>query len=573
MVKIKIDNKQLDVDDNATILEAATNNGIHIPTLCYYKDINEIGACRICVVEMKGKDQLVAACNTQVQEGMELYTNTPVVRQSRKNNLEMILSQHRVVCTSCVRSGNCTLQTLANNFNVDDDPYPKELDPFDWDTNFPLIRDNSKCIKCMRCVQVCDNMQSLHVWNVLNPGPHNKIGTQENKPISETNCSLCGQCITHCPVGALTERDDVPKVMKAIADPNVTTVVQIAPAIRTAYGEEFGLTNEEATVKRLATVLRHIGIDYVFDTSFSADLTIMEESSELLEFLKNKKPGGLPMFTSCCPGWVRFAKSEFPEILGNVSTSKSPQQMFGAVTKTWWAENHDLKPKQVVSISIMPCVAKKAEAELPDMKRDDGTPDVDLVLTTREVARMIKAEYLDPRDFEETELDNPLGIATGAGVIFGSTGGVMEAALRSAYYFVEGKNPDADTFKAVRGENTVKELTVELGGNPVHAIVVHGLANTRALIEDLKAGRKQADFVEVMACPGGCVGGGGQPIHDGQEMAGLRAPTLYNIDKKKALRFSHENPTIKQVYSQYLGKPLSETAEHVLHTYHVATER
>lgn len=573
MVKIKIDEQPCEVAAGTSILDATRQQNIHVPTLCYYKGINEIGACRICVVELKGQDQLVTACNNKVAPGMEIYTNTPAVRQARKENLEMILSQHRVECTSCVRSGNCTLQTLSNATHVRDNPYPKEIDAFKWDMNFPLIRDNSKCIKCMRCVQVCDHMQTLHVWDVLNPGPHNFIGTRENKPICDLNCSLCGQCITHCPVGALTARDDIDKVQQAIADPNVTTVVQIAPAIRTAYGEAFGLKPEEATVQRLATILHHMGFDYVFDTSFSADLTIMEESSEFLEFMKTKKPNDMPLFTSCCPGWVRFAKSEYPELLGQLSTSKSPQQMFGAVTKTWWAKNHDLTPEQVVSVSIMPCVAKKSEAAMPSMTRTDGTPDVDYVLTTREMNRMMKSEFIEPLNFPESQLDDPLGIATGAGMIFGSTGGVMEAALRTGYYFVNHEKPDADTFKAARGEDGLKEVNTELNGVPVHALVVSGLGNTRRLIEDLKAGRRHADFVEVMACPGGCVGGGGQPIHDGCEMAGYRAPTLYKLDRQTKLRCSYENPSIKTVYKEYLTAPLSPLAEELLHTEHVASER
>ncbi|MCH4172386.1 MAG: [FeFe] hydrogenase, group A [Lactobacillus sp.] len=573
MVKLTIDETVMEVPTGTTILEAARSHGMNIPTLCYYKNLNDIGACRVCLVELKDKDKLVTACNTNVAEGMVVYTNTPAVREARQTNVELILSQHRVACTSCVRGGNCSLQTLSNQLGAQEPAYQEAWADNQWDMDFPLIRDNSKCIKCMRCIQVCDHIQSLHVWDVLYPGTQSTIGVHENKAICDSNCSLCGQCITHCPVGALSERDDVARMKKALADPDVTTIVQIAPAIRTAWGEAFGLTPQEATVQRLATILRHIGFDVVFDTTFSADLTIMEESSEFLKFMQHKQPNDLPMFTSCCPGWVRFAKSEYPELLDQLSTSKSPQQMFGAVTKTWYADKIGLTPKQIFSVSIMPCVAKKAEAELPSMTRDDGTPDVDLVLTTREITRMIKSEYLDPKNFAESRLDDPLGIGSGAGVIFGSTGGVMEAALRSAYYFVNGENADADTFKAVRGENGCREVTTQLGGKDVKAIVVNGLANTRQLIENLKAGKVHCDFVEVMACPGGCVGGGGQPIHDGEEMAARRAPTLYRLDKNDQLRFSHDNPSIKMVYQEYLGDPLSNTAEHLLHTHHVASER
>lgn len=573
MVNITIDRHKMEVPTGTTILDAAEAHGIHIPTLCYYKDLNDIGACRMCLVEMKDKEQLVTACNTKVYEGMSLETNTPAVREARQTNLNLILSQHRVDCTSCIRGDNCSLQDMANNLSVTTQDYQKELDAQKWDMTFPLIRDNSKCIKCMRCVQVCDHVQELHVWDVLHPGAESDIGVRENQPIREVNCSLCGQCVTHCPVGALSERDDVPEMMAALADPNVTTVVQIAPSIRAAWGEDFGMTPKEATVQRLASVLKHIGFDYVFDTSFSADLTIMEEASEFLHFMQNRPDDGLPLFTSCCPGWVRFAKTEYPEILNHLSTSKSPQQMFGAVAKTWYADKLKLEPKQIYSVSIMPCIAKKAEAEMPSMTRPDNTPDVDLVLTTRELNRMIKSEYLDPTKFPETQLDDPLGVYSGAGVIFGSTGGVMEAALRSAYYFVNHTNTDADTFSAARGQDGCREVNTEIGGIPIRGIAVNGLGNARHLIDDIKAGRRQCDFVEVMACPGGCVGGGGQPIHDGIEMAARRAPTLYALDENKTIRFSHENPSIKQIYSDYFGEPLSEKAEAILHTHHVATER
>lgn len=572
MVKLTIDNRAIEVPAGTTILEAAKQAKIHIPTLCYYKDLNEIGACRVCVVEVEGKDQLVAACNTPAADDMEIRTNSPAVRAARRNNVELILSQHKVECTSCVRGDNCTLRDLSNMLGVVQENFDKKYDTMPWPQNFPLIRDNSKCIKCMRCIQVCDNIQSLNVWDVAYPGTQATVKVHHNKPIEQANCSLCGQCITHCPVGALHERDDIQQVIDAITDPEITTVVQIAPAIRTAWGEAFHMTPEEATVERLGAVLKHMGFDYVFDTTFSADLTIMEEGSEFLEFIQQKNPEDLPMFTSCCPGWVRFTKLEFPELADHLSTAKSPQQMFGAVTKNWFAKQKNLDPKKVFSVSIMPCLAKKEEAALPSMKNDFGTADVDVALTTRELDRMVKSDFLDPRDFEEIELDSPLGTGSGAGVIFGATGGVMEAALRTAYYLVNGKNPEPDHFKAVRGQNGRKEVTIELGGKPIRAAVVSGLANTRQLIEDLKDGKCQFDFVEIMACPGGCVGGGGQPICDGEEMAARRAPTLYKLDMHDQLRFSHENPSIQEIYREYYRKPLSELAHHQLHTVHNVEE-
>ena len=570
MVNLTINNRKLSVPEGTTIMAAAASIGINIPHLCYLKEINEIAACRVCVVELKGKDKLITACNNKVEEGMEIYTNSPKVREIRKMNVQLILSQHDGHCATCVRSGNCSLQSISNNLGIIDVPFKEELEKTSWNMDFPLIRDNTKCIKCMRCIQICDKVQSLSVWDVVNTGSRTTVNVSGNRPIEEADCAICGQCITHCPVGALRERDDTDKVFAALNDPDVITVVQVAPSVRAAWGEQLGMTKEQATEKRLAATLKHMGFDYVFDTNFSADLTIMEEGTEFVEKLKRRNLNKFPMFTSCCPGWVRFVKSQYPEFVDHLSTAKSPQQMFGAVTKSYFAKKADIDPARICSISIMPCVSKKEEAALPQMADAGYGQDVDIVITTRELVRMIRAESVYPMALDEVEFDSPLGEYSGAGVIFGATGGVMEAALRTAYNLVTGKNPDPDAFEVVRGlgDGPWKEATFDVGGVEVKTATVHGLGNTRKLLEAIKRGEAAYDFVEVMACPGGCVGGGGQPIHDGVEMAADRAKELYKLDKNKQIRFSHCNPEIHTIYKEYLGKPLSPESHHLLHTDH-----
>ncbi|MBR6879929.1 MAG: [Clostridiales bacterium] len=570
MVNVTIDGKSVCVPEGTTILKAAASVGIDIPTLCYWEGLNEIGACRVCVVEVEGNMRLPAACNTAVEEGMVIRTNTKKVRDARKSNVELILSEHNSNCTACVRSGNCSLQKLANDFNITEIPYKKHLDEKKGNRNFPLIHDYSRCIKCMRCIQVCDKIQHSNVWDLINTGSRATVDVGDYYSLEESNCVLCGQCITHCPVGALKERDDTAKAIDALEDPEKITVIQIAPSIRTAWGEAFGLSPEEATVNRLAACLKSIGFDYVFDTNFSADLTIMEEGSEFLKRLSDKENNKFPMFTSCCPGWVRFVKANYPEFVDNLSTAKSPQQMFGAVTKSYFAEKIGVDPSKICSISIMPCLAKKHECAIPVMNDACGDPDVDIVLTTREVDRLIKSEHVDPSKLEDVELDSPLGVGSGAGNIFGATGGVMEAALRSAYFLVTGSNPDPDTFKAVRGEDGWKEASFELAGSTLKVAVASGLGNAAKLLDAIKAGKVSYDFVEIMACPGGCVGGGGQPIHDQCEMSTFRAPVLYSQDKDNTLRFSHENPVIKTIYEEFFKEPLSEKSHHLLHTDHHA---
>ena len=568
MVNVTIDGVRVSVEENTTIMDAAAAVGVRIPRLCYLKDINEIAACRVCLVEVDGHERLLTSCNNTVTEGMVIHTNSPRVRQARRTNVQLILSQHDCRCAVCVRSGNCSLQQLANDMGCIGNPYGEKPETSGWNMDFPLIRDNAKCIKCMRCIQVCDKVQNLGVWDVMGTGSRTTVNVANGRKIEAADCSLCGQCITHCPVAALRERDDTDKVLEALHNPDTVTVVQVAPAVRAAWGEQFGLSPEVATEKRLATILRHMGVEYVFDTNFAADLTIMEEGTEFIERFTHPGSAPMPMFTSCCPGWMRFVKTQAPELLGHISTCKSPQQMFGAITKTYFAEKMGIDPARICCVSIMPCVAKKDECTWPGMDSAGTGQDVDYVLTTRELARMIRAEAIDPSAVPESEYDSPLGEYTGAGVIFGATGGVMEAALRTAFKLVTGKNPGPDVFREVRGMKPWKEAEFNIGGAVVHTAVVHGLGNVRKLIAAVERGEAHYDFVEVMACPGGCVGGGGQPIHDGQEFAERRAPVLYDIDKKKPIRFSHENPEVNRLYEAYLEKPCSEKSHHLLHVEH-----
>ncbi len=566
MVNLTIDDRKVSVPEGTTILEAAKSVGLRIPTLCYLKDINEIGACRMCVVEVEGRDHLVASCNASVREGMVVRTNTEKVRSTRRLNVEMILSRHQTNCTSCVRSGNCTLQALARDMNVLDLPFEQKPVYRPWDHTYPLIRDMSKCVNCMRCVAVCDKIQDMRVWDVTGTGTRTGVAVRDRLDLMDAGCTFCGQCVTHCPVGALRARDDTLKVFDALADPDKICIVQVAPAVRTAWGEDFELPRGEATVGRMVAVLKAMGFDYVFDTDFSADLTIMEEGSEFIERMTHADKYKWPMFTSCCPGWVRYAKIRHPELLENLSTAKSPQQMFGAVAKTYFAQKIGVDPEKIVCVSVMPCMAKKYECAVEEVNDAGAGRDVDFSITTRELARMIKVCQIEPMTVGEAEFDDPLGEATGAGIIFGATGGVMEAALRSAYFLITGQNPDPDAFSDVRGLEGWKERTFRIQDITVRTAVASGLANATRLINAIQKGEVHYDFVEIMACPSGCAGGGGQPIEDGKELGGVRGQVLYELDKNAPLRFSHENPSIQRLYEEYLEKPLSHRAHELLHT-------
>ncbi len=575
MVKLTIDQQIVEVPEGSTIMDAANLAGIPIPKLCFLKEINEIGACRVCVVEIEGREKLVTSCNNLVEEGMVVYTNSPKVRRNRKKTVEMILSQHNANCVTCARNRNCSLQTITRDLNILEVPYEKELHPLPWNKNFPLIRDNDKCIKCMRCIQVCDKVQGVKVWDVEGTGSRTGVYVTGNRTIEESDCTLCGQCITHCPVGALRERDDTEKAWWAIENKKKVTVVQVAPAVRAAWGEAFGLDREEATMGKIADALKKMGFDYVFDTVFTADLTIMEEGSEFIERFQKGDTKQMPMFTSCCPGWVRYIKSQYPHLVSRLSSAKSPQQMFGAIMKTYFAKKIGVAPEDMVTVSIMPCVAKKGERNMELFYEEYAGHDVDIVLTTRELNRMIRMAHIDPHALQDMPCDDPMTDGTGAGVIFGTTGGVMEAALRSAYYLITGENPDAEAFKEVRSsreQKTWKESEITIGDIVIKTAVVNGLGNTRELITALEKGEVHYDFVEVMACPGGCVGGGGQPIKDGCELATTRSKNLRTLDEKASLRFSHENASVMKLYEEFLEKPLSHKSHMLLHTDHQAWE-
>ena len=574
MVNLTINGKAIEAREDMTIMQAANAAGIAIPYLCYMPDINRIGACRVCVVEIEGVDRLAAACNTAVEDGMVIRTNSPRVRNVCRTNVQLILSQHDCHCPTCRRNGNCSLQSLASDLSILDAPFANEVAENNWDNTFPLIRKDSKCIKCLRCIQVCDNIQTLSVWDITGTGGRTTVNVSHNRTIREADCALCGQCITHCPVGALVARDDTERVFAALKNPDMITIVQAAPAVRSAWAESFGVTREFATPKRMVAALRSLGFNYVFDTNFAADLTIMEEGSEFIERFTNAGEYKWPMFTSCCPGWVRFLKSQYPELTDNLSTGKSPQQMFGAISKTFFAEKIGADPEKIFCVSIMPCTAKKSECNLPVMKDACGTkPDVDVVLTTREFSRMLRAQSVVPAVLEEEEFDAPLGSGTGAAIIFGASGGVMIAALRSAYYFVTGQNPDPDAFTAVKGHDGWNEASFSVPGvGDLRVAVVSGLGNARRLIEAVKAGKVSYDFVEIMACPGGCAGGGGQPINREMDLADERGEVLWQLDRESVIRYSHENTDIIALYNDYLGKPNGEKSHHLLHTDHHSWE-
>ncbi len=570
MVNIKINGVPCSAPEGSTILEAARLAGIKIPTLCFLKDINEIGACRICVVEVKGARSLVAACVYPINEGMEVFTNTPKVIESRRTTLELILSNHKRECLSCVRSGSCELQELCNEYNVVEDYYEGENPAIEIDDSAAhMTRDNSKCILCRRCVAACEKLQGIGVIGANERGFAVQIASPFDMSLAETACVSCGQCITACPTGALKEKDDTAKILEAIADPDKMVVVQAAPAVRASLGEAFGYPIGTNVEGKMIAAMRRLGFDKVFDTNFSADLTIMEESAEFIDRVQNN--GVLPMITSCSPGWIRYCENYFPEFIPNLSTCKSPQQMFGAVVKTYYAQKLGKNPEDIFSVSVMPCTAKKYEINRDDQSAA-GVPDLDATITTRELARLIKQAGIMFNDLPDEVCDSPLGTGTGAAVIFGATGGVMEAALRTAVWKLTGK-PDSTPveFTDVRGVEGIKEATYNVAGMEVKVAVASGLANAKALLKKVKSGEANYHFIEIMACPGGCVNGGGQIIQPSSvrsftDIRAERAKVLYDIDSANTMRCSHENPDVKALYDEFLGETGSHKAHEVLHT-------
>ncbi len=572
MINIKINGMPYSVPNGITILEAARYAGIEIPTLCYLKKMNEIGACRICMVEVKGARSLVSACVFPINEGMEIFTNTEKVRASRKTTLELILSTHNRKCLSCVRSGDCELQKLCKEYGVEDEGrFDGVLPEFNFDDSMAhMVRDNSKCILCRRCVAACDN-QGISVIGANARGFDTAITSPFEKKIQEYSCISCGQCIVSCPTGALYEKDSTADVLAAINDPEKYVVVQTAPAVRAALGEEFGYEIGTNVEGKMVTALRRLGFDKVFDTNFAADLTIMEESQELIERITNG--GALPMITSCSPGWIRYCEFYYPEQLDHLSTCKSPQQMFGATLKTWYAEKMGIDPAKIVSVSVMPCTAKKFEIGRDDQNAA-GVADVDYSITTRELARMIKGAGINFNILPEEAFDSPLGEGSGAAVIFGATGGVMEAALRTAVEKITGKTLDSVDFAEVRGMEGVKEATYAVGDLQVKVAVASGTANAKILMEQVKNGTSEYQFIEIMGCPGGCINGGGQPIVDAttrnfEDFKAKRASALYSSDAANANRKSHDNEAVKRVYSEFFGEPGSHKAHEILHTSYV----
>ncbi len=575
MVNLKINGQPVSAPKGSTILEAARLAGIDIPTLCYLKDASETGSCRMCVVEIVGARALQAACVYPVAEGIEVLTHSPKVKKARKNTLELILSNHDRKCLTCVRNQNCELQALADELGVTDITYEGVRNEYEIDdSSVSFIRDNNKCVLCRRCVSVCRDIQTVGVIDTTERGFNTKISCAFDAPLGESYCVNCGQCITACPVGALKEKDYVSEVFDAIYDDDKYVIVQTAPAVRAALGEEFGLPIGTAVTGKMAAALRRIGFDKVFDTDTGADLTIMEEGTELLNRMKNG--GTLPLITSCSPGWIKFCEHNFPDFIDNLSSCKSPHQMFGAVLKTYYAKKHGIDPAKMVVVSIMPCVAKKFESQRPEMGGEFR--DVDYVLSTRELARMIKQAGIKFNNLPEEKFDAPFEEASGAGVIFGATGGVMEAALRTVYEIVENKPLDKVEFEAVRGTDGIKEAAVTLGGKEVKVAIAHGLGNARKLLNSIKSGEKTYDFIEIMACPGGCVTGGGQPICSAKTQMDIdvkaeRAKALYSEDEKANIRKSHENPDITMLYKEFFGEPGSHKAHELLHTHYTKRNR
>ena len=583
MIRLTIDNRPVEVAEGTTILKAARQAGIHIPTLCYFELAgmnfeNKPGGCRVCVVEVvkdfngRPRRNLAPACATECVDGMEVLTHSQRVINARRTVVELILSDHPTDCLTCPKSGQCELQNLAQNLGIREIPYKGEQSTYRVDMSPSIIRDMDKCIMCRRCENVCNNIQSVGALSAVNRGFQAVVAPAFEQDMIDSPCVMCGQCVQVCPVGALSEVDDTRKVMMAINDPKKTVIVQTAPAVRVAIGEEFGMEPGTIVTGQLAAVLRQIGFNYVFDTDFAADLTIMEEGTELLQridrFTKGDKSVRLPILTSCCPGWVNFFEHNFPDMLDVPSTAKSPQQMFGAIAKNYWAEKMGIKREDLVVVSIMPCLAKKYECKREEFSVN-GNPDVDYVLSTRELARLIKQFNLDLKEMPTADFDDPLGESTGAAVIFGATGGVIEAAARTAYELFTGKKLEKIDFTELRGLEGIRDAWVDFNGTPIHIGIAHGLKNARTLLERVREGKEQFHAIEVMACPGGCIGGAGQPYHHGNsEIIKKRFEATYEEDRNKPIRKSHENPSIIKLYKEYLGEPCGHKSHELLHTHY-----
>lgn len=574
-IKLTIDNKQVEVEKGTTILKAARKIGIDIPTLCHFEmcDMNienKPGGCRICVVDVAGRKNLAPACATEAQEGMVINSHNIRVLNARRTVLKLMISDHPFDCLVCSKSGNCELQSLATKFGIRDIPYQGEKSTYRKDTSPSIIRDVDKCIMCRRCEMMCNEVQTVGALSAVNRGFKSVVAPAFEMDLEKSPCTYCGQCVSVCPTGALTEVDHSNDILRALSDRTKIVIVQTAPAVRAALGEEFGLEPGTSVTGKMAAALRRLGFKYVFDTDFAADLTIMEEGTELLDrlgrYLKGEEDVKLPMLTSCCPGWVNFFEHNFPDLLDIPSTAKSPQQMFGAIAKTYFAEKIGVDRKNLVVVSIMPCLAKKYECQRDEFKVN-GNPDVDFSISTRELAAFIKQANIDFMDLPDEDFDHPMGESTGAGVIFGNTGGVIEAACRTAYELHTGKSLEKVEFHALRGMDGIRSATIDFDGLPLNIGIAHGLANARKLLNEVRAGRSKYHAIEIMACPGGCIGGGGQPYHFGNsEILLKRAASLYSEDDRKTLRKSHENPHILRLYDEFLGKPLGHKSHELLHT-------